>query len=61
MLHYSSQVTSQVHSLRGMRAREKLTRLRGDFEDFQAKPISPESVTIANLPMRLLSRVLAQS
>ena len=31
-------------ALRGMRAREKLERVWADFKDFQAKPISPESV-----------------
>jgi len=28
-LQYSSQVTSRVHALRGVRAREKLARLQG--------------------------------
>jgi len=61
VLQYSSQVTSRVHALRGMRAREKLARLQGCFEELRAKPKSPESSTIANLPLRVLLRVLAQS
>jgi len=52
---------SRVHTLRGMRARKKLTRVQGCFEELRAKPKSPESSTIANLPERLLLRVLAQS
>ena len=60
-VQYSSQVTSRVHALRGMRAREKLARVQGRFEELRAKPKSPESSTIANLPERLLLRVLAQS
>ena len=60
-IQYSSQVTSRVHALRGMRAREKLVRVQGCFEELRAKPKSPESSTIANLPERLLLRVLAQS
>jgi len=57
-VQYSSQVTSRVHALRGMRAREKLVRLQGRFMELQAKPKSLESLTIANLPVRLLLRVL---
>ena len=49
LLQYSSQVTSQVHTLPGTRAREKLARVRGGFEDFRAKLISPESATIIYL------------
>ena len=60
-IQYSSQVTSRIHALRGMRAREKLARVQGCFEELRAKPKSPESSTIANLPERLLLRVLAQS
>ena len=52
---------SQVHALRGMRAREKLVRVHGRFEELRAKPKSPKSWTTANLPERLLSRVLVQS
>ena len=44
-----------------MRAREKLARVQGRFEELQAKPKSPESSTIANLPERLFLRVLGQS
>ena len=36
-LQYSSQVTSLVHALRGMRAREKLARAQGAFEELRAK------------------------
>jgi len=61
MVQYSSQVTSWVHALRGMRAREKLARVQGCFEELRAKPKSPKSLIIANLPERLLLRVLAQS
>ena len=60
-LQYSSQVTSRVHALRGMRAREKLARAQGALEEMRAKPKPLESLTIANLPARLLLRVLAQS
>ena len=60
-LQYSSQVTSWVHTLQGMHAREKLARVQGCFEELRAKPKSPESSTIANLLERLLLRVLAQS
>ena len=61
-VQYSSQVTSQVYAaLRGMQACEKLARVQGGFVKLQTKPNSPESLTIANLPARLLLRVLAQS
>ena len=59
-VQYSSQVTLWVHALRGMRAREKLARVQGCFEKLRAKPKSLKSSTIANLPERLLLRVLAQ-
>ena len=61
IIQYSSQVTSRVHALRGMQAREKLAMVQGCFEELRAKPKSPKSSTIANLPERLLLRVLAQS
>ena len=48
-IQYISQVTSWVHAQRGTQAREKLARVRGSFEDFRAKPISPVSVTIIYL------------
>jgi len=60
-LQYSSQVASWVHALRGMWTREKLARAQGAFEELRAKLKPLESWTIANLPARLLSRVLAQS
>ena len=60
-VQYSSQVTSRVHALQGMRAREKLARAQGALEELRAKPKPLESWTIANLPARLLLRVLAQS
>ena len=60
-IQYSLQVTSRVHALRGMRAREKLVRAQGALEKLRAKPKPLESWTIANLPARLLLRVLAQS
>ena len=42
-VQYSSQVTSRVHALRGMRAREELARAQGALEEFQAKLKSLES------------------
>ena len=60
-IQYSSQVTSRVCALRGMRAREKLARAQGALEELRVKPKPLESWTIANLPARLLLRVLAQS
>jgi len=60
-VQYSSQVTSRVHALRGMQVWEKLARVQGGFEKLWKKTRSPESSTIANLPARLLLRVLAQS
>ena len=61
LVQYSSQVTSRVHALRGTRAREKLARAQGALKELRAKPKPLESWTIANLPARLLLRVLAQS
>ena len=61
VLQYSSQVTSRVHALRGMQACEKLARAQGALEELRAKPKPLESWTIANLPVKLLLRVLAQS
>ena len=40
---------------------EKLARVQGYFKELRTKPKSLESSTIANLPERLLLRVLAQS
>ena len=37
LIQYSSQVTSRVHALRGMRAREKLARAQGALEELRAK------------------------
>ena len=61
VLQYSSQVTSWVHALRGMRACEKLARAQGALEELRAKPKPLESWTIANLHATLLFRALAQS
>ena len=55
------QVTSRVRALRGMWAREKLARAQGALEELRVKPKPLESWTIANLPAKLLLRVLAQS
>jgi len=43
LIQYSSQVTSRVHALRGMRAREKLVRAQGALEELRAKPKPLES------------------
>jgi len=42
-IQYSSQVTSRVHALQGMRAREKLARAQGALEESRAKPKPLES------------------
>ena len=42
-LQYSSQVTSRIHALRGMRAREKLARAQGALEELRVKPKPLES------------------
>jgi len=60
-VQYSSQVTSRVHALRDMWAREKLARAHRALKELRAKPKPLESWTIANLPARLPLRVLARS
>ena len=61
VLQCSSQVTLRVRALRGMRVCEKLARAQGALEELRVKQKPLESWTIANLPARLLLRVLAQS